>query len=236
LKRILILQAGSPEPALRTRIGEYTEHFLRVLSALAELTVVRPDAEPLPPAEGFAGMLMTGSPRSVTAPEPWMDAAGRYLLDAAQQIPVLGVCFGHQLLGRVLGGRVERNPRGREVGTVPVTLTAAGRADPLFRGIEERPSFQQTHEDHVPTLPPGCVLLAENEQTPIQAFAHGERIRAVQFHPEMGAREMAALVEVRRELLDRTVAGGAAGVAASVRETPAGTVLLRNWAAGLADR
>jgi len=231
MRRVLILQAGSADPALRARFGDYPDWFARHLAARVELRVVRPYEQLLPSPAGFDGVIMTGSPKSVVDPEPWMDEAAAYLLEAARTRPVLGVCFGHQLLARALGARVERNPRGREAGTVPVRLTEEGERDPLFAGLASPLLVQQTHEDHVAALPAGATLLAENEMTPVQAFAWGESVRCVQFHPEFDAERSRLLAEVRRERLDREAPGGAAAVRSSIRETPDATSLLGRWLA-----
>ena len=231
MRRVLILQAGSAEPALRARHGDYPAWFARVLAPRVEVRVVRPYESRLPDLAPFAGVLMTGSPWSVTAPAPWMDDAAAYLLDAARTRPVLGVCFGHQLLARALGARVERNPRGREAGTALVALTETGRRDPLFAAVP--PSFyvQQTHEDHVPALPAGATLLATNAFSPVQAYAVGDAIRCVQFHPEMRAATSRVLAEHRRARLDAQAPGGAAAVPGALRETPDGDRILLNWLA-----
>jgi GMP synthase (glutamine-hydrolysing) len=229
MRRLLILQAGSTAPGVRARLGDYPAWFARRLAPHVELRVVRPYAEPLPPAARFHGVLVTGSPWSVTAPEPWMDDTAAWLLDAARVRPVLGVCFGHQLIARALGGRVERNPRGREAGTGEVSLTPAGSADPLFSGAPPTFLVQQTHEDHVPELPPGATLLAGNDFTPVQAFAAGDTVRCVQFHPEMDAEHSRALAEARRDRLDADAPGGARAVLASIRPAPMGTRVLSNW-------
>jgi GMP synthase (glutamine-hydrolysing) len=225
---VLILQAGSTEPAVAEKLGDYPAWFERILAPLAALTVVRP-WEGLPDPSPFDGFVMTGSPRSVTAPEPWMEETARWLLERAKTRPVLGVCFGHQLLAQALGAAVEKNPRGREVGTTEVVLTDAARRDPLFAGAPEHFFAQQTHEDHVPALPPGAVLYASNAQCPVQAFAHGKLIRCVQFHPEMTEETSRLLALARRERLDRTVPGGSAAVLASLRPTPEAARILEKW-------
>lgn len=241
MRRVLILQAGTTDPAVRSRFGDYGDWFARVVAPHAGCRVVRAWEEKLPDLAGFDGVLMTGSPRSVTEPEPWMDDAAGSMLDAARTRPVLGVCFGHQLLARALGGRVERNPRGREAGTSEVSLTDDGVADPLFApgppgtGPGRPPAarrtllVQQTHEDHVAELPPGATLLATNAMSPIQAFAVGDAVRCVQFHPEMDAERSRALAEARRERLDRQAPGGSRAVLASIRITPDGERILANW-------
>jgi len=282
MRRVLILQAGSTHPAVRARFGDYGDWFARLVAPRAACRVIRAWEEKLPDLAGFDGVLMTGSPRSVTEPEPWMDEAAGYMLDAARTRAVLGVCFGHQLLARALGGRVERNPRGREAGTTEVSLTEDGARDPLFAGVpgttartgvDGRPGgepgtaragepgtaragepgtaragepgtggvepgtgprtilVQQTHEDHVAELPPGASLLAANSMSQVQAYAVGDAVRCVQFHPEMDAERSRLLAEVRRERLDHQAPGGARLVLASIRVTPDGERVLVNWLA-----
>jgi GMP synthase (glutamine-hydrolysing) len=229
MRRVLVLQAGSCEPAVRSGFGDFPDWFARRLASHVALRVVRPYESALPPIAGFDGAIMTGSPASVVAPEPWMDEAGAYLLDVARSRPVLGVCFGHQLLARALGGVVERNPRGREAGSTEVRLTEAGRIDPLFAGSPERLLVQQLHEDHVSGVPAGATALAVNDFSPLQAYAVGESIRCVQFHPEMDAAISRAYAAARRERYDVQCPGGAAAVVASIRETPEASRLLVRW-------
>src|SRR5581483_2365591 len=81
-----------------------------------------------PPAlADYAGLLVSGSPESVATPAPWMEEVAELVrVAAAGGRPVLGVCFGHQLLGYAFGARVVRNPRGWELGTQEIALTEAG--------------------------------------------------------------------------------------------------------------
>ncbi len=229
---MLVVRTGSAPPEVVARHGDFVAWFAEGL-APAGVEVAAADAVPgggLPDPAAADGVVVTGSLASVTAPEPWMDALGAWLLRAADRIPVLGVCFGHQLLAHALGGAVERNPRGPESGTVEVGLTPAGRRDPLFAGAPEPLLVQQSHEDHVPAPPPGAVLLAGNAHTPVQAFAHGPRLRAVQFHPEFDAARSRAICEAERALLDAARPGLAAAAAATIRPTPGAADLLVRWA------
>ena len=230
--RVLVVRAGSAGPENGRRLGDFADWFGAALRRHAAADVVDARA-PLPDPGSAAGVLVTGSLASVTCPEPWMDALGAWLLRAAERTPVLGVCFGHQLLARALGGAVERCPRGPEAGTVEIRLTAAGRSDPLFAGLPDPLGVQAAHEDEVARLPPGAVVLAENAHTGVQAFAHGPRIRGVQFHPEFDAARCRALCDADPAWLDRERPGATARVIAGVRETPAAAEVLANWAAGL---
>lgn len=230
MRRILVIQAGSCDPAVRGRFGDFPDWFARHLAPRAALTVRRPYDAPLPPLAGVDGVLVTGSAWSVLDPSPWMDETADWLLEAARVRPVLGICFGHQLLARALGARVERHPQGREAGTVTVRLTEEGRRDPLFAGCPERLLVQQTHEDQVSSVPMGATLLAENDFSPVQAYAVGASIRCVQFHPEMDSERSRAYGEARRARYDAQCPGGWAAVMASIRETPEASRILDNWA------
>jgi len=221
--RLLIVQTGSTHLH-----GDYPRWFERTLGF--EMPVVKAHAgERLAPALDRVrpqGIIVTGSPLSVMENAPWMLQLGAELLRAGERgTPVLGVCFGHQLLARVAGGNVVLNPRGREIGTVRVQLSDAGRKDPLFAWARESEiEVQATHMDAVDPLPPGATLLASNENTAAQAFRLSETVAGVQFHPELWPDAMRDLIESRR---DKLQAEGldADQVASHVHEVRAGEIL-----------
>jgi len=228
VKRVLVVCTGQPHAAVAARVGGFGAWFERRLSPRVE--VVLADARsPLPPPGRFDGIVLTGSMDSVTAWTPWMAATAHWALAAARLRPVLGVCFGHQLLGRALGGRVERNPGGPEAGTVLVHLTEAGLADPLFAGLPGHLPVHQAHQDHLVTLPAGARQLAWNGRTPVQAFAAGDALRAVQFHPEFDAPRCRAILEGAREVLAMAGPDGLTRALGSIRPTPAAAQVLSNW-------
>jgi GMP synthase (glutamine-hydrolysing) len=229
-QRVLIIRTGSAPDSVRAVHGDFEAWFTALL-APARAALVDGVGGTLPDPASFHGILVTGSLSSVTARQPWMEALGRWLVHAAETTPVLGVCFGHQLLADALGGRVERHPAGPEAGTTEVVVTQEGREDPLFAGLPARLPVQQSHEDHVPAAPPGAVVLAANAHSPVQAFAHGPRIRAIQFHPEFDAARMRAFVEADRDWLERARPGAAGAALASVRESPDAARVLANWRA-----
>jgi GMP synthase (glutamine-hydrolysing) len=124
-----------------------------------------------------------------------MERAADFMIDAAERgKPVLGVCFGHQLLAWRHGARIAKNPLGRELGPVHVELTYAGRRSPLFDAFPPRFEVQATHEDVV-LEGGGLEVLASNAACGIQAFARGPRTFGVQFHPEMDATSIRYCIE-----------------------------------------
>ncbi len=221
-RSVLIIKCGSTNREVASKFGDYETWFIRGLGGdPAHFTVVAPQkSEPFPDPSRCAAILATGSQSSVLEHRPWMAETGAYLLKAAEKgVPVLGVCFGHQMLADALGAPVQRNPRGRELGAVDIELTAEGQRHPLFRGIAPRATFQTIHDDEVAALPYGAVLLAGNPHTPIQAFQHGPSLLAVQFHPELWLEPIRAIAAERRIAPQQYRA----------EETPAGRTLLMNF-------
>lgn len=148
--------------------------------------------------------------------------------------PLFGSCFGHQFLAQALGGRVITDLERKEVGTHPIELTAAGRADPLFAGLPERFDVQFGHHDRVVELPPGATELAVSELCPNQAFRVADRpVWGCQFHVELDRRR---ILERARIYQEGYLPGddALARFAATVRPTPVATGLLRRFFATLA--
>ena len=123
---ILILKTGEALPAVRSRCGDFEHWIARGLGRSVEsLEVVAVHADaPLPPPERIDGVVVTGSPAMVSERAEWSERAARWLAGVVREdaVPVLGLCYGHQLLAHALGGDVGPNPRGREMGTVEVAL------------------------------------------------------------------------------------------------------------------
>jgi GMP synthase (glutamine-hydrolysing) len=116
-------------------------------------------------------------------------------------VPVLGICYGHQLLAHGLGGRVDWNPRGRQIGTRMLQTTEHATRDPLFMSVTPGFRAQTTHQQAVVELPSGAQVLASSALDSYQALRFGERAWGLQFHPEFSARIMAGYIHGRRERL-----------------------------------
>lgn len=204
MHRILLYKTGETHPVLVPAIGDYETWFSRVLGDRVSLELHFAVEKPRHKLAGYDGMVITGSPRSLVdgEVEPWMDDAAAFVRSADDAgVPVLGVCFGHQLVGYAYGGRVRTNPNGWEVGTVDVELTDEGARDPLFDGLPRRIFVNQSHRDEVGTLGPGTRVLAAGAHTPHQAIAIGDHVRGVQFHPEMNAPVIQRIIAHRRLIL-----------------------------------
>ncbi len=234
----MILVTGDPVARTQARAGGFANLVKRGIGASWDHGFVevdaRDDGAELPPAERFAGVIVTGSASSVTERAPWMLRAEEYLARAVQrEHPVLGICFGHQLLGQALGGLVERNPRGREMGTVELRIT---KDDPLLDREIEPALAHATHVDSVTVLPQGAQVLATTTLEPHAALRFGERAWGVQFHPEFDRTVMGEYIETRADLLIQEGRDPAALLAA-IRAAEAGTLVLRRFVQrGLAPR
>jgi len=111
-------------------------------------------------------------------------------------IPFLGICYGAQLLGRALGGRVQPHPKGIELGAARIELTDTGKAHFLFRGLPAGYFHAiETHHDAIMSLPAECRLLASSRHTQAQAFEYRNLLFGVQFHPEMTGQDLRDLWE-----------------------------------------
>ena len=228
MHRILLYKTGQTDPNLVPTIGDYETWFARVLGSDATLEVHHAFDKPHHKLAGYDGMLITGSPRSLVdgEVEPWMDDAAAFVRAADDAgVPVLGVCFGHQLVGYAYGGRVRKNPNGWEVGTVDVELTDDGARDPLFAGVARRLRVIQSHRDEIGTLGPTTRVLAAGAHTPAQAIAVGEHVRGVQFHPEMTAQIIRRVIDHRRLILGCNVDERIAGAS----DCPDAERVLRNF-------
>ncbi|MBI9113585.1 glutamine amidotransferase [Sanguibacter suaedae] len=167
-----------------------------------ELHRVRMEAGPLPriDLDDYSGVIVGGSPYCSSDPEEEKsDAQVRVekeisgLLDeiVERDMPYLGACYGVGTLG-VHQGAVVDTTYAEQVSAVPVTLTDAGRADPLLAGVPDEFRAFVGHKEACTVLPEHAVLLASSPTCPVQMFRVRTNLYATQFHPELDA---AALVE-----------------------------------------
>lgn len=150
--------------------------------------------------------MIGGSAHSVYENEPWMLRLKTFLKQRHEAgVPILGICFGSQILAETFGGVVEKSDAGLEAGLVEIELTEAGKRDPLFENVSASFDIYAYHHDTIAKLPtvPGTTVLAKNGKCAVQAFAIGATTRGVQFHPEVGRQRIEqALTNRRQSLID----------------------------------
>jgi len=233
---ILILRTGEPPRPVRERYGSYDQAVINALGGKGTFSVVDARKESLPQPD-YGGIIITGSAASAYDADPWIKQSGDFLRRAADRgIAIYGICFGHQLLAQAFGGRVEKCPRGWELGTASISLRRAALDDPLFTGLPQEFPAQQSHGDVVVALPAGATQLAGNVHWPIQAFRLGDRIWGTQFHPEFTLGIMAGLVDGLTTSLPAEVFPALSAhqpvreqIHASLRDTPQARNCLRNF-------
>lgn len=232
---LLILKTGSAPAPIREQFGDFDRWIDSGLRDGGAATVVVHDARvqdaPLPPApQSLAGVVVTGSSAMVSDREAWSEALVPWLRAAvAGGVPLLGICYGHQLLAHALGGEVGQHPQGVEIGTALVERRPAADGDPLFGELPERFAAQTVHWQSVRRLPEGAQALAGNAHEPHHAFRFGARAWGVQFHPEFSAPAMRAYADVMAPALSRSGID-AAQVREAVRPTPEASSLLPRFA------
>lgn len=226
----LILSTGHPTASMR-RHGSFA-HWIRVAAGLdrdAAVVIDVEHGEPLPERAGFAGALVTGSAAMVTEHLDWSERCAAWLREAGQAgLPLLGICYGHQLLAHAFGGEVGYNPNGREMGTVDIDLTAAAAADPLFAGLPVRMPVQSTHLQSVLRPPPDAVVLAGNAHDACHAMRWGRSAWGVQFHPEFSTVHMRGYIRARAEALAQE-GRSASALLDAVTAAPAARRVLRRF-------
>jgi GMP synthase (glutamine-hydrolysing) len=232
---ICVIVTGEPMPLTREIRGSFFALIRQAAGAAWAGPWQQVDgrgAEELPESSQVAGLIITGSASSVTSREPWMLRLEAYLRRAVpEQTPILGLCFGHQLLGQALGGRVTKNPLGREIGTVEVERLAD---DPLL-GSAPRFMANATHVDSIVELPRGAAVLARTAQEPFAALRFAQDVYGVQFHPEVDAEVMLHYVNARRQLLVEEGVDADA-LTSSVRDTPDSAAILKRFVARVSER
>ncbi|KAJ1333179.1 glucosinolate gamma-glutamyl hydrolase [Microdochium nivale] len=160
-----------------------------------------------PDPRDIDAVLITGSKHNSFDPDPWIEHLVRYtrgLLLPVEggedeekskvKVKVVGVCFGHQIVGRALGGEVGRNDRGWEISVVPLELNDEGKK--VFGRDTLR--IHQMHRDAVLTLPPGCTPLASTAACDIQAMYIPGRMISVQGHPEFTEDMVREILQLRK--------------------------------------
>jgi GMP synthase (glutamine-hydrolysing) len=205
VKPFLLLSA---RPEVEAVGPEYTSFQRATGLDAGRLEQLRLDVDPLGDVDltRYAGVLVGGSPYNVTTPEahkhPLQQRVEADLARLAEHglrtgAAVMFTCYGIGVLTRVLGGEVGTE-HGEDAAAVELTLTEAGRADPVTRVLPERFDALAAHKESTARLPDEAVLLAASVACPVQLYRAGERVYATQFHPEVTPADFVARAQVYR--------------------------------------
>jgi GMP synthase (glutamine-hydrolysing) len=137
---------------------------------------------------------------------PWLAPTKQLVREAAARaVPTLGICLGHQLLAVALGGEAGPNPRGQQLGLLPVGWTDDAGRDDLTRGLVGTGYGVHWNDDVVLRAPEGTVVLARTPQGEVQVARFAPRAWGVQLHPEVDDRILASWAEDDRDRYDEGV-------------------------------
>ena len=209
--RIGLLVCDHVRPEFMGISGDYEDMFRRLFAGREEVEVVVYDAVngdlPNDPSAADA-WLTTGSRHSVNDDEQWIRDLEDFVRKvAAEDAPFVGICFGHQLIAKALGGSVVKSARGWGIGVQEVEVSPE-------LGLGDSYRVLTSYQDQVATLPPGGEILGWNDHCPVSVMSVGSTILGIQGHPEFEAAYSAALMESRRGNLipEETVDAGLASL------------------------
>jgi GMP synthase-like glutamine amidotransferase len=186
--KIGILQTGDAPDALRPAHGNYPDLFQRLLAdqGFTFQTWRVLDMEFPSSPHDADGWLITGSRFGTYEDHPFIPPLEDFIRTVhAANVPMVGICFGHQIIAQALGGKVEKYPGGWSVGPT----------DYDFSGVPVR--LNAWHQDQVVKRPPGATVCASNDFCENAALLYGDRIFTVQAHPEFHPAFTADIIEKR---------------------------------------
>ena len=227
--KITLLEAGRAPGPLQERYPRYPEMFAALLSGIDETltfeTVALVDGALPPDPTRCDAVLITGSPAGVYDVTPWMAPLSSFVRAAsAAKTPLIGVCFGHQIIADALGGEVRKSPKGWGVGRHTYDILARepwmAHAGPTF-------SLGASHQDQVITPPKSARTLARSTHTDHAMLVYDHApIISLQGHPEFTDGFLAALYGARR---GKTLSDDLADQAIESLRAPDDNALVGEW-------
>lgn len=232
---VSIIQLGSPPSDLQNVHGGQSDWVKRALASVdITLDIVRPhEGDALPAPTAIDGAILTGSWSMVTDLEPWSVSTATWVREAMDvQLPLFGICYGHQLMAQALGGTVGFHPQGREIGQHLIRLREEAFNDPLIPGTPGAFLANLTHEQTVLKPPATAVCLGESDHDAYQILRYSQSAVSVQFHPEFDPAILAACL-LRRQSVFTGEGYDIADMVSRLQPTPLAKQILIKFVSGL---
>lgn len=211
MKRIAIIETGTPPAALVGEYGDYPAMFATLLGEGFETETIDAVNGPLPDAGAFDGVMITGSPAGVYDDLPWIPRLLDWIRSARGRTRLVGICFGHQAMAQALGGHVEKSERGWGVGLHTYGVTGP---EPWMDAAASTVAIPVSHQDQVVVQPPTSRVTIRSDFTPYAGLAYGDDAISFQCHPEFRPEYAGALLAGRRgRIPDAVVDAGLASLA-----------------------
>ncbi len=205
--KIGILDADPLSPAIIRRYGCYTDKFIELLSPLQQsyknsvsfnsynvFDMQYPET-----IDECDCYIITGSQYSTYDDIEWIQQLQHFIVRLHDhRKKLIGICFGHQLIAQALGGRVEKNPKGWEIGITATHITEA------FSWMQPQRDFifsLVSHQDHVTRLPENAVNFAETNLSPYSGFCVDQHILTFQGHPEFSKNYVRLIIKLESKNL-----------------------------------
>lgn len=198
--KIGILETGEVPELLSGRHGSYPQMFERLLRSAdpqLEFAVYHVMDGQLPGSVSECdAWLVTGSRHGVYDPLPWIEPLKRFMASAySKGVPIVGICFGHQILAEALGGRAEKSDKGWALG---VQRYNVHRKPSWMTGVDGEFYLNALHQDQVIRLPEDAEVIAGSEFCPYAVLAYRGNAISIQPHPEFEPDYLRELIEMRR--------------------------------------
>lgn len=229
--QVTIIEAGRAPGRLSEEFPRYPSMFMSLLGAadpdLSFRTVAVLDGEALPDPTNCEAVLITGSPFGVYDSTPWMDPLRGFIRGVfAAKRPMVGVCFGHQVIADAMGGDVRKSEKGWGLGRHVYDVT---HAVAWMTGAGPKLALSVSHQDQVITPPKGAVTLARSAHTDHAMIAYTDApVMTLQGHPEFSDEFVTALYTARR---GKTLSDAQVDSAVASLNAPADNPLVAQWMA-----
>jgi GMP synthase-like glutamine amidotransferase len=196
--KLTLIQVDQTNPKIGHRFERYPPFFQNLFDG-ADFdfeTAWVLDGAPLPDPAGLEGVIITGSKFGVYDAPPWIDPLRGFIRNAfAAKTPMLGVCFGHQIMADALGADVRKAPQGWGLGRQDYALA---HRPSWALGLPADISLAASHQDQVLSVPEGAEIFLGSDFCPIAGLAYGEGAAvSLQPHPEYSPDYARALIDLR---------------------------------------